>query len=323
MTEFKRRFAKSSTALDIVKGVDLHGRTVGVTGTTNGIGIETARALAHANAHVVMFCRNVAAAEELKKKLCTEKADAKIDIIKCDMASLKSVKAAADEFKSKGWPLHVLILNAGGMSFPDSATVDGFEIHIGVNHIAGYYLTTLLVDTMAKTVAAHKDDPLVGRLIYVASEGHRVTHLSKSLTADQLTDKLLLDPQTNRGTVSDAKYYGTSKLCNVWTAGALARKYKDKGINAYSLHPGVIATNFAQDSGVMRFFKIFTRAFGKSIEQGAATTVYCATAEELKSNGNGGYFADCFISTETDQAKNIALQDKLLAISDAAIAKVK
>jgi NAD(P)-dependent dehydrogenase (short-subunit alcohol dehydrogenase family) len=69
----------------------------------NSLGIETARALAVANAHVVMFCRNVQTAEELKKKIIAEKADAKVEIVKCDLSSLASVKAAADEFKSKGW----------------------------------------------------------------------------------------------------------------------------------------------------------------------------------------------------------------------------
>jgi hypothetical protein len=93
---------------------------------------------------------------------------------------LKSVKGAGAEFKAKGWlvgvlytnncytlrPLHTLILNGGVIGPSDSATADGFESHFGVNHLAGYYLTTLLIDVMLNTIATDKNDPLVGKRFY-------------------------------------------------------------------------------------------------------------------------------------------------------------
>jgi WW domain-containing oxidoreductase len=164
--------------------------------------------------------------------------------------------------------------------------------------------------------------------------------------------------QLNKHYLVDQKNYGTSKLCNVWTAGALARKYKDKGIKAFSLHPGsLIATSKLKynlqtgtiivifvivdiaQSAIAKIVTFISRPFTKSLQQGASTTVYCTVAQELKNNGivytsihsiiylfenilaNGAFFRDNWIYEPTAQAKDASLQDKLIVISDALISR--
>ncbi|VDN22708.1 unnamed protein product, partial [Cylicostephanus goldi] len=140
--------------------VDLTGRTFLITGTTSGIGTETARALALKGGHVVMANRNIVQSDALKERILAEKPDAKIDMIMCDLSSLQSVQTAANE------PIHALILNAGVFSPVQKTTIDGMESSFGVNHVAHQYLVRELLPVLRQSHA---------RIVIVSSHAHKHT----------------------------------------------------------------------------------------------------------------------------------------------------
>ena len=173
--DFRQKFDGSSTALQILQGRDLSGRFVLITGANCGIGFETARSLALHGATVVMACRNMDSAREKRSEILKERPEATIEILHLDLTSLKSVKEMADIYLDKGWPLHILILNAGVFGLGFSVTDDGYETTFQVNHLAQFYLTRLLTKRMVDSAPA--------RIVVVSSESHRFA----DLTADNMT----------------------------------------------------------------------------------------------------------------------------------------
>lgn len=306
-----RRFSSSTTALQIVDGLDLKDKTIAITGTTSGIGYETARALAKTNAHIVMFCRNLKTTEEVKKKILDETPNAKIDIIRCDINSLASVREAANEFLSKNWPLHILICNAGMMAPENLLSADGLETTFAVNHLGHFYLTKLLLPRLKAAGGA--------RVVCVSSMGHQLTSLSKNITANELTKQLLTEAPKSTSYYNYGLLYGTAKLCNILFANSLTRKYSGDGIYANSLHPGVIKTNFSK--GLIGWISmLLATPFTKSIEQGAATSVFCAVAPEMDKVG-GKYLKDCWFTEPSTLATNEEVQEKLWTISEELISE--
>uniref|UniRef100_A0A914CXM1 Uncharacterized protein n=1 Tax=Acrobeloides nanus TaxID=290746 RepID=A0A914CXM1_9BILA len=164
MSNNKPKYGGSTTAVKVLKDVDLTGKTILITGTTAGIGRETARSLALKGAHVVMANRNVNLSQELRDEIYKETSYRKIDIIQLDLNSLASVKHASEEFLSKGWPLNVLILNAGVNNAPNRATKDGYESTFGINHLGHFYLTYLLMNKLRESAPS--------RLVVVSSALH-------------------------------------------------------------------------------------------------------------------------------------------------------
>ncbi|KAK6054545.1 oxidoreductase, short chain dehydrogenase/reductase family protein [Cooperia oncophora] len=164
-----RKYGPRTPALDTISEVDLTGRTVLITGTTAGIGMETARTLALKGAHVIMANRNIVLAEALKNRILAEKPDAKVDLIMCDLSSLQSVQAAAQEYKEQHWPLHALILNAGVFMPAQKTTIDGLETSFGVNHVAHQYLVRELLPLLRQCKA---------RVVVVSSHSHNHTGVS-------------------------------------------------------------------------------------------------------------------------------------------------
>lgn len=165
-----------------LKELDLSGKTFAITGTTSGIGIETARALALKGAHVVMFNRNIVESEKLKKRIEEEKPDAKIDFISCDLNSLQSAKAAAEEFLSKHWPLNGLILNAGVFAPTVKLTFDNFESHFGVNHLAHFVLVKDLIPALRQSAPA--------RIVFVSSISSSHTGLKAEMSRSEKVKRL-------------------------------------------------------------------------------------------------------------------------------------
>jgi len=217
--------------------------------------------------------------------------------------------------------LHCLLLNAGLYEPLNDLSADGYGYAMAVNHLAGYYLNTLLLDRLERTAKQLSKDDLFGvRVVYVASESHRLVGFAGSMTPEQMTEQVLFDKR-ERGAIPDMKHYGSTKLCNIWTAAYMKRQCESKGIRYYSLHPGaMIRTNIATTKTTRFLFWIMS-PFTKSIQQGAATSVYCATATELKDFGSGCYHMDCYIKESTPLSHNEALQKRLIELSDAAIEK--
>ncbi|CAD5219983.1 unnamed protein product [Bursaphelenchus xylophilus] len=307
VTSRRRRFDSRATAEDVLKGLDLSGKTILITGTTNGIGTETARALAHHGAHVVMLNRNRDAAERLRDELYSQTRNRKIDLITCDLASLQSVKEAAEKFIRKGWPLHALILNAGVMSPAAQVTKDDFNTTFGVNHLAHFYLTLLLKDRLISSAPS--------RVVVVSSNLHRHTGIDPKSSLDTKLRQLIPRPDTS---ASGMSLYSGSKLCNILFAFKLHREIHQSGVNVNAVHPGVIFNTGLMGTGRTKVpSNLIPSNFTTTVQQGAATSVYCAVHPDLK-HVSGHYFEACwddksYLSRELAEDKQ--LQDALWSAS--------
>jgi WW domain-containing oxidoreductase len=300
-----RKFNRNTTALQVVEGIDLSGKVALITGANNGIGLETARALAYRNCHVIMACRNLQSAEEAKKSIIEGYPNSKIDILYMDSSKLNTVESCAAEYISKGWPLHMLILNAGVFNPTEKMTEDGFESTFQVNHLAHFYLTQLLSAVILKSAPA--------RVVNVASVGHKVG----SFNMDKVTENFL-SPKNPRDVSNSGVTYTRSKFCNVLFSNELNRRWQDKGVTSNSLHPGAVRTQIARNSALGRFFfKLPSFGFEPVItmDKGAATTVYCATAPEIEGVG-GRYFDAVKMANPSSKALEEETARKLWELSD-------
>ncbi|KAK6140167.1 hypothetical protein DH2020_026165 [Rehmannia glutinosa] len=166
-------FGSASTAENVTQGIDATNFTAVITGGASGIGLETARVLALRNAHVVIAARNMDAANEAKQFILKDNKNARIDVLKLDLASVKSIKAFADSFIALNLPLNILINNAGIMFCPYQLSEDGIEIQFATNHLGHFYLTNLLLDKMKETA---KSTGIEGRIVNLSSIAHNYTY---------------------------------------------------------------------------------------------------------------------------------------------------
>ncbi|MBX7513646.1 SDR family NAD(P)-dependent oxidoreductase [Qipengyuania sp. GH38] len=285
-------FGFESTADDVLEGKDLSGRTALVTGGYSGLGQETARAMAAKGAHIILSGRDAtklsAAADAI-----AEQTGATVDTLKCDLASLDSIRKAAAEAKERFEKIDLLINNAGVMACDQAKTADGFEMQFGTNHVGHFLLTNLLVPLLEKG-----ERP---RIVNLSSRGHHIAPVDFD------------DPNFESRDYDKWVSYGQSKTANVLFAVGLEKRLSDKGIHAYSLHPGGIMTNLGrhmsdQDmADLMERIRTNAEERGetpepfKTIPQGAATTCWAATAEELEGNG-GLYCENCHVADQDDES---------------------
>lgn len=296
-----------TTALEAVQGTDLTGQVAVVTGGNSGIGVETVRALAHAGADVVLCSRSVQAGQAVAEQL-QPGVKGKISVRQLDLADLASVKKLGAELDADLARVDLLILNAGVMACPKLATKDGFEMQIGTNHFGHFYLTKLLLPKM-------KAQGTPARVVAVASTAHKFGSIN------------LDDLNYEKRKYSSWGSYGQAKLANILFAAELARQLAAEGshVKAYSLHPGVIKTNLGRHMGFTGgLLNFFVGPFGKTIPQGAATSVYAATAAELDTH-SGAYLADCQLAVASKAGQDGEMGKKLWAKTEellgAALAK--
>lgn len=287
----------SSTALDAIGKGDLTGKNVVITGTTSGIGFESALAFATAKANVYMIVRNEEKAKEAKKQISEKTGNENIHYIICDLASLKSVSKAADEFLNLKVPVHILLLNAGIMSSTSYQTEDNYESHFATNHLAHFLLTQ-------KIFPALKDGQ-PSRVVVVSS----AVHSSGDFSFKNLGQK---------NGPSGINAYSVSKACNIHFANELNRRCKDSGlkITANSLHPGYVATDLFSSGGgfIGVTMGFFSKIAGKSVQEGASTQVMVATSPELEGVG-GKYFSDCKEVKPSSHALDMEVSKKLWDVS--------
>uniref|UniRef100_A0A915DMU1 Uncharacterized protein n=1 Tax=Ditylenchus dipsaci TaxID=166011 RepID=A0A915DMU1_9BILA len=221
-----------------------------------------------------------------------------------DLSSLQSVQAAAKELISKGWPLHVLILNAGVFAPQTKTTIDGYESAFGVNHLGHFYLTTLLMDKLRESAPS--------RLVVVSSSAHSHTGIDASWSVEDKLAKLIPSPASSEFAF---RLYSYSKLCNVLFANKVHNMEHANGINTYVLHPGsLIGTGISRGYGVFgKIGNVLFKPFTKNLQQGAATTIYCSASSDVESD-SGKYYESCW-DDEKGLAKGLAhdtlLQDAL------------
>ncbi|GLT35927.1 hypothetical protein SLA2020_103380 [Shorea laevis] len=293
-------FSASSTAEEVTQGIDGTGLTAIVTGSSSGIGSETARVLAMRGVHVVMGVRNVAAGRDVKEAIVKENPSAKVDAMELDLSSLESVRKFASEYNSSGRPLNLLINNAGIMATPFKLSKDNIELQFATNHLGHFLLTNLMLDAMKKTAVKSKRQ---GRIVNVSSEAHRFPY-SEGIRFDKINDE---------SGYSSFAAYGQSKLANVLHANELARRFKEEGVDitANSLHPGTIVTNLFRHMGIFNGLVNKIGKFAlKDVHQGAATTCYAALHPQV--NGvSGEYFKDSNIGQATVKGRDAELAKKL------------
>lgn len=233
-----------------------------ITGANSGIGKVTARALAQQGARIVMLCRNEEKAQRARDEIAAACGHDQIDIVLADLSSTTQIREAAEHIKQNYPKIDVLNNNAGLlMGSERELTQDGFEMSFGVNHLAPFLLTHLLLDQI---IASGR-----GNIINVSSEAHRFAKLSfKNL-------------QYERGGYAGWKAYCRSKLCNILFTRELSRRLAGTCTVTNALHPGGVATNFGQGvSGVGGMLMRLVRPLMVSEEKGAETSIYLATSGE-------------------------------------------
>jgi retinol dehydrogenase-12 len=247
--------------------MNLEGKNVIVTGANTGIGRVTAMELAKQKANVVLACRS----EERARPVLDEIAGigGRTEYLPLDLADLASVRAAAATFLKRDEPLSVLVNNAG-LAGAHGLTRDGFEITFGTNHLGPYLFTRLLLSALERAGEA--------RVVNVASTGH--------YRAPGFDWEILREPTR---TTTGFPEYCVSKLANVLFSAELARR-AGPGVHTYSLHPGSVASDVWREVpwGLRHFMKLFM----VSNEQGARTTLHCATSDAAATQ-TGLYYDSC------------------------------
>ncbi|MEU9052044.1 SDR family NAD(P)-dependent oxidoreductase [Streptomyces sp. NPDC048384] len=269
-------FGATSTADDVLRGIDLTGKLAIVTGGYSGLGLETTRALAKAGARVVVPARRRAAAEEALSGASG------VEVDELDLGDLESVRGFAERFLASGRTVDIVIDNAGIMACPETRVGPGWEAQFATNHLGHFALVNRLWPAI---------EPGGARVVSVSSRGH---HLSG----------IRWDDVHWRHGYDKWEAYGQAKTANVLFAVHLDKLGADHGVRAFSLHPGGILTplqrHLAKEEMVERGWideqgdMLHPEAF-KTPEQGAATQVWAATSPQL--NGMGGvYLEDCDIA---------------------------
>jgi len=294
------------------------GKVAIVTGPTGekGIGWFTAKWLAERGAHVVLAGRSARRLEECVTQIraAAKNADGSknenliLTPLVLDVGSLASVETFAKNFLALNLPLQLLICNAGIMAMPYGHTVDGFEQQVGTNHVGHYHLTRLL---LAKLLASAPS-----RLVTVSSMGHKLCSIELNSDAAALDATAFHPTEKSYGKWTS---YGNSKLGNILLAKQINKLYSAQGLTAYSLHPGVVATNLgSQDFLFGCLSKVISFAL-KTPEGGAGTSVYCASSEQVLTNA-GAFFDDCGVSTSaSEQANSEALWQVMWDTTEAQI----
>jgi NAD(P)-dependent dehydrogenase (short-subunit alcohol dehydrogenase family) len=266
LSRIQTPFGFHSTADEIVRGIELVGKRILVTGGASGIGTETSRALASVGAEVIMAVRRVDAGEKVAAQIRAATGNPNVTVRHLDLADQSSVKAFI-----AGWggPLDVLINNAGIMALPElERTPEGWEMQFATNFLGHFTLTIGLHDALSAANGA--------RIVSVSSSGNMI---SPVIFDDLHFNFLPYDPFVA---------YGQSKTAEALLAVEATRRWAEDGILANALNPGAIATNLQKHTGGLKT----PPERRKTLTQGAATTVLLAASPLLEGIG-GRYFEDC------------------------------
>jgi NAD(P)-dependent dehydrogenase (short-subunit alcohol dehydrogenase family) len=236
-----------------------------ITGTTHGIGRVTSRELARAGRTVVMLCRDLAAGNAVRAEIIGQVPGAAVHVVRCDLASLASVRACASAVLREFGQIGLLINNAGMVSTRHRMSEDGYELTFATNHLGPFLLTALLSQQLSASA----------RIINVASR----VHYRGRLELDRIADP--------RARYSSMAAYAQSKLANVLHAFALARRYAGTQVCVNCLHPGVVATNLLPPW--LRLVKPLISRVMFDSERGARTSLYLALSNEV-TGVSGRYF---------------------------------
>jgi len=301
--ECARKYSIKTTAEEALKGHDVKGKVVIITGASNGLGLEAARVLSQGGAHVIGAVRDMKKAHTEFDKIKKATPHVKLDAMHLDLNSLKSVRSFAAAFKAKNLPLNILICNAGVMAFKErTLTEEKLEAQFGVNHVAHHLLVTLLLDVLKKSAPSR---------VVVLSSG---AHMFGGINFEDIN--------------SEKKYvkwaaYAQSKTAIILFAKQLNMMMAKEKVNVevFSVNPGPINTGLQQfmEKDDWEFLKSFHMRF-KSVAEGTSTTIVAAVNPDL--NGKGGaYLSDCNELKPAGHASDMGAAQKLWEITEQIIAK--
>jgi len=281
----KTSFGATTTADEVLRGIDLSGKRVLVTGVSAGLGVESARALAAHGAEVIGAARNLSKAQGATEQVRAQAArGGSLQLVQLDLASLDSVRRCADDLLAAGKPFDVIIANAGVMACPKGTTADGFETQFGTNHLGHF----VLVNRIATLLRPRS------RLVNLSSAGHRYADID------------LEDPNFEHSPYTEFTAYGRSKTANALFAVEFDRRHKVRGVRATAVHPGAIQTELGRYMTPEVRERLITEINAnqpkgaapfswKSIPQGAATSLWAAWVADAEAIG-GRYCEDCHVA---------------------------
>ncbi|RYG38056.1 SDR family NAD(P)-dependent oxidoreductase [bacterium] len=279
-------FGPATTAQEVIGGIDLTGKTAIVTGGHAGLGLETARVLQSAGARIVVPARDVVKATTALASIPG------VLVEPMDLMDPDSIDAFAERFLATGEPLHLLINNAGIMAHPLARDTRGYESQFATNHLGHFQLTVRLWPALTMASGA--------RVVALSSRGHRFSGVDFE------------DPNFEHRPYDPWIAYGQSKSANVLFAVHLDSISQKDGVRAFAVHPGGIVTDLARYVPRETLLQmgavdangepvIEPEKGRKNLQQGAATTVWCATSPRLEGLG-GVYCEDCDIAPASDGA---------------------
>ena len=297
-------FGAKSEPSEVLEGIDLNGKVAMVTGGYSGIGIETVRGLKDAGAKVIVPARRTDVAKSELSGIVEEK-----NIVEMDLANPASVSRFVNEFQDSETPLDILINNAAVMACPKMPTKEGWDLQFAVNHIGHFVLTKGLLNTMSKSLGA--------RIVTLSSTGHKLSGIQwDDVHFEESYDKW--------------KAYGQSKTAASLLAVEISNRAKDKGIKAYSVHPGGIFTPLQRHLEQEEMIALgwlgedgelseMAAANFKSTTQGAATSLWCATSP-LLDDVSGVYCENCDVAARQEDgpmARYVGVADWAVDTDDA------
>jgi len=274
-------FDAASTTDDVMAGISLAGKLAVVTGASSGLGVETCRVLAAAGAAVLMLARDSDKLAAVALELQQDNPAAILHTASVDLADLDSVRATAAAILAEHAQIHLLINNAGVMACPLARTAQGYEMQFGTNHLGHFLFTCLLVPALVAGAP--------GRVVTLSSAGHKIADVNLDDSAYIVRD------------YDKWQAYGESKTANALFAVGLDARLAGKGVRSFAVHPGAIVTELGRHMDEADYQFLMSRQPAgqemtlKSVEQGAATSVWAATSPELAGRG-GVYLEDCQVA---------------------------
>lgn len=263
---------------------------IAITGATSGIGEQALKNILSDFNQIFILARNEKKATDIIHGF-SEGIQNKCHFIYIDLADMASIVAAAENISSKTDHLDVLINNAGGIFKEKATTKDGFELGLSANHLGHFLLTNKLLPLLLKSK--------VSKVIHVSSEAHRMGNVNFN------------DLNYDKRSFSSFGSYANVKLFNILFSKSLVEKFGSQGLKSYALHPGVVKTNFGQESaGAFSFFWKLASPFMITAEQGAQTTIFLAK-NKIDDKYNGAYFKKSKPTSASKSANSKSMRDKL------------
>ena len=303
--------AFETTTSEVIDGVDLSGATAVVTGATTGLGRETARTLASAGAHVVLCGRTAEKCQAVIDEIVAAHPDASLEFEPFDLADLATVRAGATAILARHPKISILVNNAGVMFTPEGTTADGFETQFGTNHLGHFVLTNHLMPALRAGAPS--------RIVNLSSAGHG------------FSDILWDDPNYETRPYDKFEAYGQSKTANILFTLGLEARHAAAGVRSNAVHPGMIMTDLARHMDEGDMAELGARAAQreasgagkglsefKTIEQGAATSVFAAVSPKLEGIG-GRYLDDAEFAEPSVWATDAGSAERLWTLSESLV----